>query len=130
MGKIIKRQDLKVVQHKRGRRRFGDVVVWPDGRAAYIGRRSLRNIYRHGEANIIVADKAGVACWSFDVDTFTFARSHKVCAIGVRVKETGDIYLASMADLVDVVREKVFFAHGWRHLPLKHFLMKRGRSAI
>lgn len=117
--------------HKRGRRTFGEIVRLEDGRTVYIARRRLKDIFRDGRSSINKANDEGVACWTFDIDTLTFARRHHAVAVGVRVRETDDLYLTPIETYTNPALGRIMKSvAGRRHVPLAYFASRRGEIKL
>lgn len=126
------RAERYTVEHlRKGRRLYGAFYVFEDGRKVYLAYRKHSDIYRAGCKSISQAMRDGVASWAIDVDTIMEARARGVTAIGVLVRDTGDIYLARLADFMDSTKTNVmnFSRRGGslqRFLPLEHWRKRNG----
>lgn len=77
----------------------------------------------------------GKAAWAVDEATLIKMRAKKVHVIGVFVKETEDIYIASLDNFLDRAKAKIlnFEDRGGalqRYLPLEYFKYRAGAAKM
>jgi hypothetical protein len=129
---IVKEEELR-----RGRRVLGHLCTLDDGRVIYLARRQHRHIFRSGKASISGAMSEGEAAWAMDESTLYSLRARGIEVIGVRVTDTGDLYLTRLKDFFDHkkahLRDYTGIGRGGsrqRYLGLQHFALKRGRVEL
>ncbi|WP_155801879.1 hypothetical protein [Magnetospirillum molischianum] len=110
-------------------------MTFDDGRKCYIAYRKQEEIFRHGCSSISEAIRDGKAAWAFDIDTILEMRAKGIKAMGVIVRETGDIWMTKIEWLTDSTKAKVlnYSARGGalqRYLPLRFFWRKRGKLIL
>jgi hypothetical protein len=135
LTRTTKSSRLSVTLVKKGRRKYGGIYTLPSGKQVYLAYRNLREIYRSGKPTISEAVRDGTACWAIDEEHIQQMRLAGVPFIGVRVRDTRDIYLTRLSTFLD--RSKIKF-HNYesrggslqRLLPLQHFQVKLGRAKI
>ena len=130
--KIISEDDFR-----QGRRLLGHICGLDDGRLIYLARRTHAHIFRSGHMSISGAMTDGEAAWAMDETTLYSLRARGITIVGVRVIDTGDLYLAMMKDFFDFRKAKVRDYTGigrggsrQRYLALQHFAFKKGSMAI
>lgn len=122
---------LTVEVHKKGRRKLGAFYIWPDGRRVYLAWLTLNSMFTRGEKSLSAALLSGKACWGLSRDDVTLARLKRCVAMGVRVKDNGDIFLASMKVVIDP--KSAVLIEGFpnrKHIPVKLFHKKAGRVRL
>jgi hypothetical protein len=85
-----------------------------------------KEIFRCGEVTISDAQRKGIACWALDNDTLQLAKIKGVKYIGVRLKDTGSLYLAPIDEFYNPANIKImnYTARGGslqRYLPIDRF---------
>lgn len=118
---------------RNGRRIYGAIYELHDRREVYLAWRKHEEIYRSGKKSVSDAIAEGSACWAIDDDTLIRLRTEGVGIVGVAVKETGDIYITSLATYLDRTKAKVlnYDSRGGalqRYLPLSEFRVLWGRT--
>lgn len=83
---------------RNGRRVCGGVYKLASGKEVYIAFKKQSEIFTDGEKTISEAIQKGKAAWSIDNDTLIRLRTEGVYLVGVQTKETGDLYVATLAD--------------------------------
>lgn len=129
----MRRRKYKVEKVKKGRRLYGEIRTFPDGRSCFIAFRKHADIWRGAQHKTISeAMRAGVAAWGFYDDTITMLRRREIEVIGVKVKETGDLYLTRMDVLMDkgTVRFNERSNTLQRFLPLRWFVVRRNKISL
>lgn len=131
----MKSKTIQVELLKKGRRKYGAFYTFPDGRRIYLAFRNHRDIFRSGEKTIRSAIAMKTACWALDVDTITLCRGRGVSAVGIQVRDTGDLYLTSLKTFQDRKKAKVlnFESRGGSlqyYLPLHLFRFKPGKIKL
>lgn len=126
---------VREIEIKKGRRLYGHVVELDDGQKLYLARRSHAQIFRAGKASISEAMSVEEASWAIDEITLYNMRAKGIKVIGVRVHDTGDLYLTHISNFFDLKRAKVkdYEARGGarqRYLPLQYFAFKRGATVL
>jgi hypothetical protein len=119
---------------KKGRRTYGSLRTYLDGRKVYLAWRKQNEIYRSGRASISDAMRDGVAGWAVDDETLLAMRSKVVPFIGVLVRETGEIYLTYTDAFFERGPTKRWFMQNHvakcgslqRVMPLQAFMHKPG----
>ena len=118
-------------------RLYGWICTMDDGRKAYFARRKHREIYRGGKSSISGAMKEEVAAWAIDETLLMSLRAKSIEFIGVRVEDTGDIYLARMSLYFDrkVFKTIDFIGIGrggsrQRIVPISKFTLRKGAVAL
>lgn len=120
---------------KRGRRTYGGVYKLSDGREVYLAWRWNKEIYRAGEKCLSTALTLGKASWAIDDETLLNLRISGVALVGVWVKDTGDTYIATLADFLDSTKSKIMNFEGrggalQRYLPLRYFGIRLGTARV
>lgn len=131
---------MKIVREdefRQGRRLLGHICTLDDGQLLYLARREHKQIFRSGRASISGAMTDGEAAWAIDEKTLYSLRARGITLVGVRVTDTGDLYLAHLKDFFDHkkahVRDYTGIGRGGsrqRYLALQHFALKRGTRAL
>lgn len=133
---LLKSKPGFMVQHvKKGRRLYGGIVTFDDGRRCYIAYRKQEEIFRHGCSSISEAIREGKAAWAYDIDTILEMRAKGIKLMGVIVRETGDIWMTHIDNLTDSTKAKVlnYSKRGGalqRYLPLQFFWCKKGKLIL
>lgn len=85
-------------------------------------------MFRSGEKSLADAIQKGTACWAIDNDTLIRLRTEGVYLVGVQTKETGDLYLATLADFnsAPVLNYESRGGALQRYLPLDRFIIQLG----
>lgn len=120
---------------RNGRRLYGAIYTFPDGRQVYLAFRKTKEIFRAGEATISDAVRIGTAAWALDDSTILDMRLKGIKALGVHVIDTDDIYLTSIANFYDKTKVKLlnYERRGGalqRYLPLQYFKRRTGRARL
>lgn len=123
---IVKEEEVK-----RKRRLYGHLCTLSDGQIIYLARRKHAQVFRSGHATISSAMMVNEAAWAMDEVTLYNLRAKGVKVVGVRVTDTGDLYLTRLANFLDLKKAKMrdYSATGGarqRYLPMEHFVHKRG----
>lgn len=126
---------VSIELNKRGRRTYGATYTLPDGRRCYLAWRRIAEIYRAGEKDISTAMRLGTAAWALDDRDLVRLKCEGIRLVGVRVKETSDIYLTDLRNYFDKTQYKLlnFTSRGGslqRFLPLDRFTVKAGSVKI
>lgn len=123
--------------YRQGRRILGHICTLDDGERIYLARRKHREIFRSGHASISGAMVEGEAAWALDETTLYSLRARGITLVGVRVVDTGDIYLAELKDFFDFkkahVRDYTGIGRGGsrqRYMGLQHFALQKGTLAL
>ncbi len=121
--------------NKRGRRTYGATYTLPDGRRYYLAWRKIGEIYRAGEKDISSAMRLGTAAWALDDQDLIRLKVQGIRIVGIKVKETADVYLTDLRNYFDKSRYKMlnFSSRGGslqRFLPLDHFTVRKGPVKI
>lgn len=85
-------------------------------------------MFRGGEKTLADAIQKGVASWAIDHDTLIRLRIEGVYLVGVQTKETGDLYIATLADF-NAAPMMNYAARGGalqRYLSLDKFIIQLG----
>ncbi|OAB55686.1 hypothetical protein AY600_02080 [Phormidium willei BDU 130791] len=128
MRKDLTREDLKL-----GKRNLGTVYRWPDGRSCFLAERRIKDIERGKNAYVSHAKAKEQAMWSIETYTLTKLRTMGIQTVGVRVKDSGDIYLTSYHRMMrdgKVLSARTRNGSLQRSLPIQHFRRKRGRLKL
>lgn len=120
---------------KRGRRLYGHLCTMDDGQVIYLARRKHREIFRSGHSLISEAMVESQAAWALDETTIYGLRAKRIEFVGVRVIDTGDLYVTKLAFYMDLKKAKVrdYSDNGGarqRYLPLQYFAYQRGLVAL
>lgn len=85
-------------------------------------------MFRGGEKTLADAIQKGKASWVIDNDTLIRLRTEGVYYVGVQTKETGDIYIATLADFnaAPMLNYQQRGGALQRYLPLDKFLISLG----
>ena len=113
---------------RNGRRVYGAVYELSNGTEVYVAFRKQSELFRSGEKSIADAIQKGTAAWAIDYDTLIRLRTEGVYLVGVQTKETGDVYMATLADF-NAAPMMNYAARGGalqRYLPLDRFLISLG----
>lgn len=124
-GEVTK-QPVKV-----GRSKVGVLYTYPDGRKAFIAERGLRDIYKAKFAFVSHAMEQEQAMLSLETITISRLSRLKVDAVGFRMRETGDIYLARFADFKRdgrVVSRRTRLGSPLLSLPIQRFRKRVGKT--
>jgi hypothetical protein len=121
---------------KKGRRFYGAVFELPSGEEIYIARRKNNSeIFRSGAKSVSEAIDEKKAYWALDENTLRSLRLEGVTYVAIFVMESGDLYLASLADFLDRAKCRIlnYEARGgalqW-YLPLTCFRRQPGVTRI
>jgi len=120
---------LEVVKEvKNGRRLYGRLFN-ANGVLCYVAVRRHDEMFRAGRASLSEALRDGVASWAIDHDTLMDMKLLGVSFVGVRVRETNDLYLTRMEFFFDPALSKVmnYSRSGGalqRYLPVRCFRLK------
>jgi hypothetical protein len=123
---------------RKGRRLYGHIVTLSDGQRIYLARRKHAQIFRGGLASISAGMTEGVAAWALDEVTLYGLRAKGIQIVGVRVVDTGDLYLTRLVHYFDLTKAKVRDYTGigakggarQRYLPLQFFQFQRGEVTL
>jgi hypothetical protein len=128
---------VKEEEFRQGRKLLGHLCALDDGRVIYLARRRHAHIFRSGKSSISGAMSEGEAAWAMDERTLFSLRARGIEVVGVRVTDTGDLYLARAKDFFDVkkahLRDYTGIGRGGsrqRYLGLQHFAFKRGHAQL
>ena len=78
------------------RKKVGAVYELPSGKRFYLAFKKTIGMHRSGNKSRSGAIRAHEAFWSIEDDTILQLRAKRVAFVGVRVKESEDVYLTSM----------------------------------
>lgn len=117
---------------RRSKGRAGVIYTWSDGRRFYLASRALKDIWHHGHPSISDAVRAGSAAWLFDDETVHELRLKGVNVVGVKVRDSGDIWITHLSFLLDRDKAPVVSARGlsWRALPFSYFKRRAGKLKL
>jgi hypothetical protein len=124
---------------RKGKRLYGWICRFEDGRVAYMARRKHSEVYRGGHSTISDAIRAGVAAWALDDETLLAMRAKGIPYVGVMVEDTGDRYITRIAKFFEKdPARKVWKFHDYstrggspqRLLPLSEFAFRAGEIAL
>ena len=136
MTRTIKKSEKYTIEHlKKGKRLYGAFLTFDTGWKVYLAYRKHADIYRGGKKTISEALRDDAAAWAIDVETIMEARARGVKVIGVLVRDTGDIYITRLSDILDPAKTRVlnYSKRGGslqRYMPLCHWKMKRGSVRV
>jgi hypothetical protein len=112
---------------------YGHILTMDTGEKIYMARRKHREIFRSGKLSISGAMQEEIAAWAIDENLVFRLRAKGVSSIGVRVIDTGDVYLTRIANFFNI---RIYKMHDYtgvgrggsrqRYVPLQHFNLKRG----
>ena len=130
-----KKSEITVEHFKKGRRYYGALHVFPDGRQVYLAHRRIREVFRSGEKSIAAAVDKETAAWALDLETLTKLRLRGVVYCGVEVKETGERFVTLLSHFFDKTKAKTLNYEGrggavQRYLPLQYFIRKPGAVRV
>lgn len=113
---------------RNGRRVYGGIYELSSGKEVYIAFRKQAEMFRGGEKTLAEAIQKGKASWAVDNDTLIRLRTEGVYYVGIQTKETGDIYIATLADFNAAPMLNYAQRGGalQRYLPLDKFLISLG----
>lgn len=117
----------EIEQYKKGKRRYGCFCKnTKTGVIIYLAYRWHKEIFRSGEMTISEAKRKNIACWAIDCDTLQLAKIKGVKYVGVRVKDSGSLYLAPIEEFYNPHNGKIlnYTARGGstqKYLPLACF---------
>lgn len=125
----------KITKHKLNRRNYGRIYEFPSGQIYYLADRRIAEIFRSGEPSISDAIRKGTACWALDQETLLTMRAKKIKWVGVRVKETEDIYLTHIDNFFDRTKAKILNYENrggalQSYLPLQFFKIRLADTKI
>jgi hypothetical protein len=116
---------------------YGWMAELDNGERLYTARRKHREIFRSGKQSISGAMQEEIAAWAIDELLLVNLRAKKVKFIGVRVVDTGSLYLTRLETFFDRTKYRVRDYTGigrggsrQRYVPLQHFLLKKGRVEL
>lgn len=128
---ILSEEEIKGVGKRP--RLYGHICRFSSGAVVYAARRWHREIFRSGRFTISDAMGEEVASWAIDDALLYKLRAKNVSFIGVRVIDTGDVYLTRIASFFDRRRFKSINYEGvgrggsqQRCVPIQFFIKKRG----
>lgn len=127
---------VKETPHKPKARVLGHFCTLDDDSVIYLARRKHGQIYRAGKASISDAMAEGKAGWALDEALLYSLRARGISRVGIRVEDTGDLYLASLADFFDRLKstsdERNFYGKVDRRrmLRMEHFTVEKGAVAF
>lgn len=130
-----RKSEITVEHFKKGRRYYGALHVFPDGRMIYLAHRRIREIYRSGEKSIAAALDKGEAAWAIDHETLTKLRLRGVNFVGVEVKETGERFVTLLSNFLDKTKARTLNYEGrggavQAYLPIQYFVRKPGAVRV
>lgn len=123
-----KKESFKV-----GRKKFGEIYRWEDGRSCFVIQRSRKDIYRGKNSFVSHAMEDGEAMWSVETMILSKVREHRIDFVAIKVREDGAVYLTP---LERYIREGRIVTHrrrngsAQRSLPLQRFWKKDGRIKL
>jgi len=136
MIKIERELDEHLIEHvRKNRRLYGGIFELPSKKRVYLAYRDKKEIFRNGAPSISDAIRKGIACWALDVDTLGEMKAKGIAYVGVRVRESGDIYITHLKNFYDEGKVQVmnFKKRGGelqRYLPLTYFIKKEGEFSL
>lgn len=106
-----------------------------NGEEIYVAIRKHGDMYRAGEYTVSSAIQQDKSGWTMDEGMLLQLRLEKIKQIVILVRETGDMFLATLEDFRDRKKTKHgnYTARGGdvvRYLPLQYFVAKSGRVKI
>ena len=115
---------------RNGRRIYGGIYDLPSGLQIYIAYRKQAEMFRSGEKTLSEAIQKDTACWAVDNDTLITLRMRGVYLVGIQVKETDDLYVATLADFNNAKMLNYEGKGGalQRYLPLNRFMIQLGSA--
>ena len=94
--------------HKKGKRKLG---WWLKNTTTnvrvYVARKLHKDIIRSGEFSVSEAMRKNVACFGIDSETMQLCRIKGVSVIGVRLRDTGSLYLTAIENFYDPSNLKI-----------------------
>ena len=93
---FTKKNAVRLVRN--GRRIYGGIYRTLSGKEIYIAFRKQSEMFRGGEKSLADAIQKGIASWAVDYDTLIRLRTEGVYLVGIQTKETGDLYVSTLAD--------------------------------
>jgi len=110
---------------------YGWLCDLADGTKVYLARRRHAEIFRSGRSSISGAMSENAAAWAIDQVMLFNLRAKGVSQIGVRVIDTGDVWLTDISSYFD---RKKYKEHNYtgvgrggslqRYVPLQHFKLE------
>lgn len=91
----------------KGRTIQGYICDLDDGSKLYLASRKQEQIYRDGHKTISSAMTHKVAGWLMDEITLYNMRAKKINQIGVRVKDTNDVYFTDLLNYFNFAKIKI-----------------------
>lgn len=128
---IVKEEEVRGA----GKRRilYGWICTLDTGEKIYLAKRKHAEIFRSGRTSISEAMAEHAASWAIDEIMLFNLRAKGVTKIGVRVIDTGDLYLTDLATYFDRKKFKLRDYTGvgrggsrQRYVPLEHFDLTKG----
>jgi len=111
---------------------YGHILTLDTSQKIYMARRRHREIFRSGKTTISGAMSEEIAAWAIDEALLVKLRVQGVFFIGVRVIDTGDLYLTRLRTFTDPKTSKMHDYTGvgrggsrQRYVHLKHFAHKK-----
>jgi len=126
---------IKVEYHKKGRRIYGAFIWQDNGVNVYLAFRKHSDIYTDRKGKLSLAMREGFAAWAIDYSTLVAARAKNMKFIGVKLKDTGDMYFTPIERYFDrkLTRTINYTSRGGslqKILPLKAFKVVRAEPSL
>src|SRR5438105_1223949 len=116
---------------------YGWMCELDTGDKLYLAKRKWAQVFRGGKQSISGAMTEEVASWAIDELLLVNLRAKKVKFIGVRVVDTGSLYLTRLETFFDRTKYRIRDYTGvgrggsrQRYVPLQHFLLNKGRVEL
>lgn len=112
----------------KGRRYYGDLLTLGSGRKVYLARRFHKEIFRNRRKSISEALREGVADWAIDDWTLALLKRQGVEFVGVKLRDTGDIYMTTIKRFYDYGKPDNFTSRGGSrqyYLNMEYFQVRR-----
>lgn len=116
---------------------YGHILTLDTTQKIYLAQRKNREIFRGGKASISGAMSEELAAWAIDEDLLVKLRVKGVFFVGVRVIDTGDLYLTRLRTFTDPKTSKLRDYTGvgrggsrQRYVVFKHFALKKAVATI
>jgi len=119
---------------KIGRKKFGTLMKWVDGRTCLVVDRSRKDIYRpKGISFISQAIENGTASWSIETLILSKMKSRNIKCLAVKVREDGEMYITTLSRFISEGETKTHRRRNGsnqRSLEFSQFQKRTGRVKL
>lgn len=123
------------IKNKKKTRLLGKLYFFEDGPTVYVAHKRLKDLALMGKRTLAEALRENCAAWGIEIETLMNMRRKGVDYVGVRVKDTGDLYLTPMRHYADFRLAKLRDGfrktkHKQKFLPIRHFVKRDGKTVL